>query len=181
MDHRHQHGHPCGSQASMSPGMSAYTTDTSMVSCYSMDNRYQHGFQGQYGPWSFLKDAQYRKWNILLLRHPIIVHDQGPQARQCIWKQHLYVLFTCSPPASPTCMIPHLPQSCPTPSHLWVWLSPGLRSWPCPPSSQLLHHMFVCQRGIANCSMSHCWGWPAALMSGFKPGRQPGAERDEGT
>ena len=26
-----------------------------------------------------------------------------------------------------------------------------------------------------------CWGWPVALMSGFEPGRQPGAEREEGT
>jgi hypothetical protein len=25
-----------------------------------------------------------------------------------------------------------------------------------------------------------CWGWPAALMSRFKPGRQPRAEREEG-
>ena len=30
-------------------------------------------------------------------------------------------------------------------------------------------------------SMPNCWGWPAAVMSRFKPGRQPGAEREEGT
>jgi hypothetical protein len=26
-----------------------------------------------------------------------------------------------------------------------------------------------------------CWGRPAALMPRFEPGRQPGAEREEGT
>jgi hypothetical protein len=32
-----------------------------------------------------------------------------------------------------------------------------------------------------NILQSNCWGWPVALMSGFEPGRQPGAEKGEGT